>query len=310
MNADLDMVEPRRSTFPVAIALAIATRLILLVGGVWLGLALFRLIRPRVADGFWAFAIGIFVPLLIVGGSWLAREGWRRWVDLGALRRFERGDAPKAGAWVAVAGAAQPHFEPIEAPLSLRPALACRYRVMDRPYREISENSKRLSSARKLRLEGYHMVPTVIESPRGRAHLLGFPELRNLEKSHLSSGTSGVEDSAVRGPAWPASIVQRGRIFAQPADRLAIDWHYGKVEEPGRTERFEWVLAPGAEVCAMGRWAQKGGLLPRWSRATGIPLYAGTPAVVAESLRTEGRIYLAMGAIFLAAAAGLVAWFV
>ena len=309
MNADLDMVEPRRSTFPMAIALAIATRVVLLVGGVWLGLALFRQIRPRVADGFWAFAIGIFVPLLLVGGVWLAREGWRRRVDLGALRRFERGDAPRTGAWVAVAGVAQPHFEPIEAPLSLRPALACRYRVMDRPYREISENSRRSSSARKLRLEGYHLVPTVIESSRLRAQLLGFPELRNLEKSHLSSGASGVEDSAVRGPAWPASIIQRARIFAQPADRLTIDWHYGKVEEPGRTERFEWVLAPGAEVCAMGRWAQKGGLLPHWSRATGIPLYAGSPAIVAESLRTEARIYLAMGGIFLAAAAGLVFWF-
>jgi len=309
MNADLDMAEPRGSTFPMAITLAIATRVVLLVGGAWLGFALFRHIRPRVADGFWAFGVAVLVPLLLVGGSWLAREGWRRRVDLGALRRFERGDTPKTGAWVAVAGVAQPHFEPIEAPLSLRPALACRYRVMDRPYREISGNSQRTSSARKLRLEGYHLVPTVIESPSGRAHLLGFPELRNLEKSHLSSGTSGVEDNAVRGPAWPASIAQRGRIFSQPTDRLAIDWHYGKVEQPGRTERFEWVLAPGAEVCAMGRWSPKGGLLPHWSRATGIPLYAGSPAVVAESLRTEGRIYLAMGTILLAAAAGLVAWF-
>lgn len=310
MNANLDMIEPGRSRVPTAIVLAIATRVVLLVGGAWLGLALFRHIRPRVVDGFWAFTIAVSVPLLIVGGSWLAREGWRRRVDLGALRRFERGDVPKTGAWVAVAGTAQPHFEPIEAPLSLQPALACRYRVMDRPYREISENSQQASSARKLRLEGYHMAPTVIESSRVRAHLLGFPELRNLEKSHLSSGTSGVEDTAVRGPAWPASIAQRGRIFSQPTVRLAIDWHYGKVEAPGRTERFEWVLAPGAEVCAMGRWSPKGGLLPHWSRATGIPLYAGSPAVVTESLRTEGRVYLAMGAVLLAAAAGLVAWFV
>jgi hypothetical protein len=310
MNVDLDTVEPRRSTFPTAIALAIATRVIFGVGGAWLGFALFRLIRPRVADGFWAFGTALLVPLLLVGGSWLAREGWRRRIDLGALRRFERGDVPKAGAWAAVAGIAQPHFEPLEAPLSLRPALACRYRVMDRPYRDISENRHRTSAARKLRLEGYHMVPTVIESSRGRAHLLGFPELRNLEKSQLASGTSGVEDKAVRGPVWPASIVQRGRIFSEPTDRLEIDWQYGKVAEPGRTERFEWVLAPGAEVCAMGRWAHKGGLLPHWSRATGIPLYAGSVSVVTESLRTEARIYLAMGFVLLAAAAGLIAWFV
>ena len=60
----------------------------------------------------------------------------------------------------------------------------------------------------------------------------------------------------------------------------------------------------------MGRWSPKGGLLPHWSRTSGIPLYAGSPTIVAESLRTEARIYLAMGAIFLAAALGLVAWFV
>jgi hypothetical protein len=308
MDADLDMVESRRSTFPPAIALALATRLVLLVGGVWLGLALFSRIRPRVTDGFWAFAIAILVPLLLIGGAWLGREGWRRHADLGALRRFERGDAPKTGAWVAVAGVAQPHFEPIEAPLSLRPALACRYRVMDRPYRDLSDNRHRTSASTKLRLEGYHMVPTVIEGSSRRAHLLGFPELRNLEKSHLSSGTSSVEESAARGPAWPMSIVERGRIFSQPMNRLSIDWQYGKVEQPGGAERFEWVLAPGAEVCAMGRWSANGGLLPHWSRMTGIPLYAGSPPAVAESLRSEARIYLAMGAILLVAAAGLVAW--
>jgi hypothetical protein len=308
MNADLDMVEPGRSTFPTAAVVALATRLVLFAGALWLGFALFHLARPRFVDGFFAVAIATSVPLLLLGGSWLAREAWRRRVDLRALRRFEQGQPPTPGAWVAVAGTAQAHFEPFEAPLSQRPALACRYRVMDRPYRDGAVKSGNRSSGLKLRLEGYHLVPTVIETPSGRIHLLAFPELRNIEKSHLSSGTSGVEDTALRGPSWPASILARGRIFSQKTDRIAVDWHYGKVEQPGLTQRLEWVLEPGAEVCAMGRWSPTGGLLPHWSRASGISVYAGPPAAAAETMRSEGKVFLAFAAIALLGAAALIAW--
>jgi hypothetical protein len=295
---------PPLSTWIIALSVA---PLIVLASAGWLGLVVYRLALPRVHDGFWAFAAAVGIPLAFLGGLWLLQESWRRHRDRQALRRLENGAPRRAGGWVAVTGMARPAAEVFAAPLSGRPALACRYRVMERAYRDEATAHRRRSSAFALRLEGYRLVPAVIESRTERVRLGGLPELRNMEDRDLGSGPAEVAD-AVAGPGWPARIVVRAQLFLRPADQVHADWSYGEVKTPARTWRLEWILPPDAEVCAAGRWSPDGALLPHWSRSSGIPVYAGSPATVAAALGTEIRVYAFLSASLLIPAAATMVW--
>lgn len=308
MNAGLDLVEPRRSTLPFWTFAVLVARAAILLAAAWLGLTVYRRATPRFGDDFWAFVLALAVPLLLVGGGWLFREAGRRFADRAAIARIARGGPRKAGSWVAVAGKARAVRGTFEAPLSGRPALACRYASFDRPYRRRGTNTGR-AAAMRLRACGFHLAPTVIEGKGERIRLLGFPQLTGLEKSHLGSGFSAIDDAAPRGPVWPVRKLRLARLFASAGDEVHIDWRFGADDEraqPGR--RDEWVLPPDAEVCVAGRWSEEGALRPHWARTSGLPVYPGAPEAATKALRSEARIYLALAAILLGAGAAILAW--
>lgn len=305
MDAGLDIADSRRSPFPVAMDAVLLSKLVLLVAAAWVGLTL----AARVEDGFWKFVVAVLVPLLLLGGGWLAREAWRRLADRRAIARIARGGPRKPGAWVAVAGEALAVRSSFQAPLSQRDALACRYRVMDQPHADRRGADRTRSYALRPRLEGFHLVPTVIQGRSERIRLRAFPELRNLEKSHVGPGTSSIEDSAVRGPVGPLRQGRLARLFTTPIEEVHLDWRLAHGEEvTERTTRHEWVLAPGDEVCALGRWSADGALLPHWARTAGIPVYAGKPEEAAATLGTERKVYLGLASVPFVLAGAIATW--
>ncbi|MBZ0103048.1 MAG: hypothetical protein K8I65_12870, partial [Thermoanaerobaculia bacterium] len=201
--------------------------------------------------------------------------------------------------------------EVVTSPVAGVPALACRYRISDRPYRRspsMGGGTSRSGSATRLRYEGFHLVPTVIDTAARSVRLRAMPELRELD-SRPGGSWRGRQGNETTGPLKPLRPFARARLFAATTGQLHVDWRYLHDEEStGPTAAIEWVLAPEAEVCVLGRWDPEGALLPHAARTSGIPVHAGAPAEVAARLAAEAWVHLALAALVAAALGGLLSW--
>ncbi|MBZ0103218.1 MAG: hypothetical protein K8I65_13730, partial [Thermoanaerobaculia bacterium] len=219
---------------------------------------------------------------------------------------------PEPGRWVAIAGRARGATgEIVTSPVGAVPALACRYRISDRPYRRsesMGGGTSSSGSATRLRYEGFHLVPTVIDTAARSVRLRAMPELRELD-SRPGGSWRGRQGDETTGPLKPLRPFARARLFAAASGQLHVDWRYLHDEEStGPTAAIEWVLAPEAEVCVLGRWDPEGALLPHAARTSGIPVHAGAPTEVASRLAAEAWVYLALAALVAAALGGLLSW--
>lgn len=296
---------------PARIAVGpIGVRAVVLAAMVAGGVGIYRRSAPRFDDGFWAFALAVAIPVLVLFGAWLLREAFQQGADRRALRRARSGPGhPRRGDWVAVAGEAVALEEPFAAPISGRPALACAYQVVLERSSSSSTSATGRSTSRRLLCEGYHLAPTAIEGERGRVLLRGFPDLLDLPPSALASEQQGEArrgpHAATRGPT-AFRFAARARLLAGRHERLHVDWRYAEDEAVGRPQRKERVLEPGARICVFGRWGE-GELLPSAGRPRGLPVYAGSFEEVLAKVGLESRVQLVMAGIALAVAAGL-AW--
>lgn len=288
------------------VTLFLAAALLALAAALYVGA------RGAGRPAFWAAGFALGATLAAVPPLALLRSAGRRRVDAAALRRLLRGEPPEPGRWVAVAGRARGATgEVVTSPVGAVPALACRYRVSDQPYRRpesTSDDTNRPGSASRLRYEGFHLVPTVIDSPTRAVRLRAMPELRELEPRRGGSWR-GRQGDETTGPPMPLRAIARARWFAVTAESIHVDWRYRHDETVlGPTLAIEWVLAPGAEVCALGRWDWEGALVPHPARTSGLPLYPGTPEAVLATLATEVRVYLGLATGVALALAGLLYW--
>ncbi len=261
----------------------------------------------------WAVALALGAPLAALPPLALLRGAWRRWVDAAAIRRLLRREPPESGRWVAIAGRARGATdEVVTSAVAGVPALACRYRISDRPYHRSDSigrgSAKKSGSASRLRYEGFHLVPTTIETAAHSVRLRAMPELRELD-SRPGGSWRGRRGDETTGPLQPLRPFARARLFTATTEALHVDWRYRHEEtDLGATAAIEWILAPEAEVCVLGRWDPEGALRPHAARTSGLPIYPGAPTEVAARLATEGWIHLALAALVAAGLAGLLFW--
>jgi len=287
------------------VALATAAALLALAAALYAGA------REAGRPALWAVAFALGTTLAALPALALLRGAWRRQVDAAALRRLLRREPPRPGRWVAIAGRARGATgEIVTSPVAGVPALACRYRISDRPYRRSPSmgGTSRSGSATRLRYEGFHLVPTVIDTSARAVRLRAMPELRELD-TRPGGSWRGRQGNETPGPPGPLRPLARARLFAAATDELHVDWRYRHDEaSTGPTSAIEWVLSPEAEVCVLGRWDPEGALRPHAARTSGIPVHAGAPADVAARLAAEARVHLALAALVAAALAGLLFW--
>ncbi len=288
------------------VALATAAALLALAAALYAGA------REAGRPALWAVAFALGATLAALPALALLRGAWRRRVDAAALRRLLRREPPRADRWVAIAGRARGATgEVIISTVAGVPALACRYRISDRPYRRspsMGGGTTSSGSATRLRYEGFHLVPTVIDTSARAVRLHAMPELRELD-TRPGGSWRGRQGDETPGPPKPLRPFARARLFAAATDRLRVDWRYRHDEaSTGPTSAIEWVLSPEAEVCVLGRWDPEGALRPHAARTSGIPVYAGAPADVAARLTAEAWVHLALAALVAAALAGLLFW--
>jgi hypothetical protein len=256
-----------------------------------------------------------FVALGVLGlglvALWLLREGLHEALDHRALRSIDPGER-RPGAWVAVAGRAVTREQTLEATLSGRAALACKYQVLERSRSATrggpaTGSQGHRSSALKLRYEGYHQSAIGIETKAGVVRVRALLDLLNLEKSGIGSPGSDLAGRAERRERFPPRYAARAHLAGRVSERFDVDWTYGDVEGTERGETKEWVLPPGEEVVVFGRWDGEA-LVPSVLRPRGLPVYTGSPEAVAHSLGGGSKIWLVLTLGAIVGAVALVLW--
>jgi hypothetical protein len=269
--------------------------------------AVFWLVELRAGDPFDALVAAFAVFVLVLGGLWLTREGLHEMLDHRAMSAIGRG-RPAEGDWVAVAGTAVPLGDETRAVLSDRPALACRYELLERaPFTRASGGTR--STMLKLRYEGWRVAPVGIKTATGTVRLRALPDLVNLERTDFGAAREGVLGSAEARSWFPPRYAARASLASLDRDRFDIDWRYGAIDPQGEIIRREWVLAPGEEVVVFGRWAG-GSLAASPFRPRGLPVHAGSPGEVARRLGGGTKVFLALAAAAFLGAAWIVYDFV
>jgi hypothetical protein len=279
---------------------------VLPLAGLATALFLYRRAVDRSVDDFWAFALSVGLPILILGGLWLLREGVWQMRDLRALAALSSGERPRAGAWVAVAGIGRALTRPFEDTLSGQPALASAYQVFEE-VPSLRRSLRASSHSLRRRYAGWHMVPTAIETGVLRVRLRGFPDLMELQMSPHGASNVGRLAKTATAPPWPIKHAARAGLLAKVRDEFHVDWKLGEAVEEGRIKTKEWVLRPDEPLCVCGRFID-GALLPSRFRPRGLPVYPGSRDEVVERLRGESRWYLRLGIVASAIATGLAGW--
>ena len=293
------------SLSPVVRTTALRALAVIVIVGVWVYIG--RQDLPRGADGLWAFCLRWGVPLLMLLGGAILQSGLRSRADHRALSQWGT-VAPRAGAWVAVAGTAEAKAETFEAPLVGGPALASSYEVLEElPHIGDRGTSRHTSPRLERRYDGYELVPTVIDSELGKVELYGFPDLRGLEAHKPSAGTElRLDDSKARGKPVPRFLAHLS-ILAPVQNRLSVMWKYDDFRDPLNMKREERLLRPGDEVCVLGRW-RDGKLMPSAQRPRGLPVYQGKPDAVLHELGEDSKAFTIFGVGSLTLAALVLLW--
>lgn len=253
-----------------------------------------------VGNGWW------IVPALLVVGLWMLRRGLNNRADHAAVARLVRGAAPVNGRWSAVGGTvvAQEAGDTEE-------IRAYRFQVFDRY--GAKERRAESGSRRVLRIDGFHLIPTGIDTGTSVAPLHGFPDMtHNADKTPFDPDILQRARAAARqSPRWIPPPLARELVISGPMtsvqDCIAYPDKPENVPPIERDVTETWQLRRGDIVCGVGLW-KDGALYPSYRRTGGLPVYHGTPEAVEERLRGDNTGFTIFSGIALALAAGVAIW--
>src|SRR3954452_1297000 len=155
---------------------------------------------------------------------------------------------------------------------------------------------------------GFALAPCAIDSPHGSVRILGFPMLEGFPKTSYDTA-EGRKNAAAYLHATELKDMQGfhpGTIFHEVKELLTDDdgqfrkdWKMTEDRDLSDKQLREQVVAPGDQVCAIGRWsAAKHGVIP--PPGSVIRLLQGDPQKIVSGLwrKTIGNL---IGALIVAA---------
>ncbi|HXH38443.1 MAG TPA: hypothetical protein VNN08_07435, partial [Thermoanaerobaculia bacterium] len=266
---------------------------------------------------------GCFVSLLILGacfgGYWYLLHGhveppalwWATgiasffmWISIGALRNAiaagrdaarvasdsavggYSGEQYADDATVTVVGHIRATGPALTAPLSGKPAVLYSYEIS-----HVSEGRDETTTV--MDFSGFALTPCAIDSPHGSIRLLGFPLLEGFDKTSLDTDEGRRNGTAYLASApftdmegfHPGAIYSEVKAVLTDDDgQLRKDWKMTEDRDLTDKSLSEQIVAPGEQVCAIGRWsAAKHGLVPHGGNV--IRLVRGDPQQVVSTLR-------------------------
>jgi hypothetical protein len=267
------------------------------------GCFLTLLILAALLGGYWYVLHGHIEPPVLWWGIGIA--SFFMWISTGALRtaamaaRDARrvssqstfagfgGDELQDGETVTIVGRVRAVSQPLRAPFSDQPAVLYSYGI------EHESRGPEDSTSNVKDYAGFALAPTAIDSSRGSILLLGFPLLEGFPKTPLNTDAARQKAAAyVASTAFtdmqgfhPSQIYQQIRdILTDDDGHVRKDWKMTEDRDFSDKILEEQIVAPGEQVCVIGRWsAAKRGLVPGGSNGV-IQLLRGDPQKVESGL--------------------------
>lgn len=179
------------------------------------------------------------------------------------VQTMDEGAPPVDGDKIAVVGPIEPSGATLLSPITRTPCVAYKYEIVHRSQKH---------SAVPL-YDGYAIVPSFVQSPRGSIHILANPALEVQRNTYLTdearanaekyvAETTFREHSGfdVRG-AWNETM----RDLKDADGDIRVDRHMTQSTKhiDDAAMFVEWVVRPGDRVCVIGRYSsQHGGIVP------------------------------------------------
>jgi hypothetical protein len=187
-----------------------------------------------------------------------------------ALRRADRGEAPRDGEFAAAVGELHPIGEPLLSPIGGVPCVAYEYEM-------------RGEGVGVAAYSGHALTPSVVRGPGGETRLCGYPDLDAVPFQELGGG-----EAHERASRYVASarfeVMKVGDVLSAMRElyrdddgSLSLDWKSKDASppDPGRLALKEKLVRVGEPVRVLGIWSQRaGGLVNAWDRNILLKLYA------------------------------------
>lgn len=231
----------------------------------------------------------------------------RRRRDSKLLKNSLRGEIPRDGRRIAVAGTIEAQGDLLETPFSLQPCVLYSYeiyRMVVTPSRGRGSSS---SSRRVVDFSGLAMTSTAIRTSNGRFALCGFPYLTGVVRNDSRDVSLRVAAREyIRRTTFEKTLPYAGELAALDGAmkaegrsiRLDSQMTDGSQLEEGSL--LEEYVADGTRACAFGCYsAASGGLVPGRGAEDRIHLMAGEGEAVLQRLASGARYSQAVAAIMM-----------
>ena len=216
---------------------------------------------------WWATGVASFFMWISVGALQTAVTSARDASRVSSESSFGGygGEQFEDGATVTVVGHIRTIGSSLRAPFSGNPAVLYNYDID-----HISHSGSDSSEVKDY--SGFAMAPCAIDSPHGSVRILGFPLLEGFPKSSFDT-EAGRRNAAAYLESTPLTDMQGfhpGTIYHEIKELLTDDdgqfrkdWKMTEDRDLTDKHLSEQIVAPGDQVCAIGRWsAAKHGLVP------------------------------------------------
>jgi hypothetical protein len=239
---------------------------------------------PQARSVFWPAVIG--GALLWFSLAYLL--GFReRNAELRLIRKALISGRPEDGEKIAAIGTVHSSLETLESPLTRRRCAAYEYKVLPPGNEQAGA------------YEGFALVPTSIDGPRGSIRLLAAPEFAFPEeqfgapahRQNFQEYIASTEFALHEGVNVKRESAHLKQLLADDDGRIRYDIQRQKTVDWNSVTMWEKILAPGEKIVAIGRWsAARGGLVPDTTALLHpVKILKGDTPEVVRSLRKRNR---------------------
>lgn len=202
--------------------------------------------------------------LVWIGLGWLAAIR-TKFADAGMVRQAMNGEPASDGDKIAVIGTVEAISATLTSPLSRTQCVAYKYTVTARR----GKNESTL-------YDGMALVPSQISSQRGPMRILAYPDLqvqprvvpREIAAPNMRAYAESAEFKEPKAGDFRALLGEMMEMFKDDDGSIHQDMRMSRDDSRldaslNQATFREWIVAPGDQVCAIGRYSlTRGGLVP------------------------------------------------
>jgi len=253
-------------------------------------------------------AQAVIVPSLIGAGllwfglGYLTEIG-RKLREARMIGQTRAGEPARDGQKISAIGRIVATGPTLTAPLSRTACVAYKYEIRDAG-----------TEHNAIRFHGFALTPSAIQTPQGSVRLLAYPDLK-VKSQFVSDDVAlpNAQQYIAETDFREFSLQNLGQTVKEMMDvykdddgSIRTDQCIRKDADLRNVNFVEWLLRPGDQVCAIGRYSsQRGGLVPNpKSIMDRVMIETGPPEVFARRSIRGAIGYLIGGLIFVTIVAG------